>query len=59
MLLLSDFNGLREDQYINQEMQKIGVFGKATDIHTWLTVHPRTLKRDNMELIQLPFVGGI
>lgn len=51
-----DYNGLREDQYINQEMQKIGVFGKATDIHTWLTVHPRTLKRDKNDKIQVPTV---
>lgn len=51
-----DFNGLREDQFINQEMQKLGVFGKATGVHTWATVHPRTLKRDKNDKIQVPTV---
>lgn len=51
-----DFNGLREDQFINQELQKIGVFTKATGVHVWLTVHPRTLRRDKNDKIQVPTV---
>ena len=51
-----DFGGLREDQFINEAMQKIGVFTKATSTHVWLTVHPRTLKRDKEDKIQVPTV---
>lgn len=49
-----DFGGLREDQYINQELQKIGVFCKETGLHVWLVVHPRTLHKDKDGNISLP-----
>ncbi len=51
-----EFNGLREDQFINDAMQKIGVFTKDTGAHIWLTVHPRTLRRDKEDKIQVPTV---
>lgn len=51
-----DFGGLREDQYINECMQKIGVFCKKTRVHVWLTVHPRTLRKDKDGKIELPSV---
>ena len=51
-----DFGGLREDQYINQEMQKIGVFTRSTGIHIWLTVHPRTLRKDKDNKIEVPTI---
>lgn len=51
-----DFGGLREDQYINQEMQKIGVFTRLTGIHVWLTVHPRTLRKDKDSKIEVPTI---
>jgi twinkle protein len=49
-----DFNGLREDQFINQELQKIGVFTKSTKAHVWLVVHPRTLRKDKDGKIAVP-----
>ncbi len=49
-----DFGGLREDQYINQELQKIGVFTKHTGIHIWLVVHPRTQRRNKDGEIEVP-----
>jgi twinkle protein len=51
-----EFGGLREDQFINDAMQQIGVFTKDTGIHIWLTVHPRTLRRDKEDRIQVPTV---
>jgi twinkle protein len=51
-----DFGGLREDQYINECMQRIGVFCKRTNVHVWLIVHPRTLRRDKNDKIQVPNV---
>lgn len=38
--------GLREDQYINVQMQLIKDFCRETNIHVWLVVHPRTLYVD-------------
>jgi twinkle protein len=49
-----DFGPLREDQFINQELQKIGMFAKATGVHIWLVVHPRTLRKDKDGKIAVP-----
>lgn len=51
-----DFGAMREDQFINAAMQEIGVFTKATGVHVWLTVHPRTLKKDKEGKIEVPTV---
>lgn len=49
-----DFGALREDQYINQELQKLSTFAKQTGMHIWLVVHPRTLRKDKDGNIQTP-----
>ena len=49
-----DFNGLREDQFINEAMQKVGVFTKDTNVHTWTVVHPKTLHKDKDGKIKMP-----
>jgi twinkle protein len=49
-----DFGSLREDQFINQELQKIGMFAKASGVHIWLVVHPRTLRKNKDDKIAVP-----
>lgn len=51
-----DFAGLREDQFINNEMQKIVVFARATGVHVWVIVHPRTLRKNKEGKIEVPTV---
>lgn len=48
-------HGIMPDE-INSEVQKIGVFCKATNVHTWVVVHPRTLRRDKEGKIHVPTV---
>lgn len=51
-----DFGALREDQYINEEMKKLVIFARSWGIHIWLIVHPRTLRKDKNNKIEVPTV---
>lgn len=48
------YNGIREDQYISQELTKIRRFARMTGVHVWIVAHPRNLSKDSNGVYKPP-----